>query len=82
MMLDACTTGCREYEGMQVFKANPKIVELLKDRGVLMGHENIEHSYPHCWRCHNPVIFRATEQWFIAMESKLGNGTLRSVAAR
>jgi isoleucyl-tRNA synthetase len=45
-----------------------------------MGHENIEHSYPHCWRCHNPVIFRATEQWFIAMESKLGSGTLRSVA--
>ncbi len=72
--------GLPEYDGLQVFKANPKIVELLKDRGVLMGHENIEHSYPHCWRCHNPVIFRATEQWFIAMESKLGNGTLRSVA--
>jgi isoleucyl-tRNA synthetase len=65
---------------MQVFKANPVIVELLKSRGVLMGFEEINHSYPHCWRCHNPVIFRATEQWFIAMESKLGNGTLRSVA--
>jgi isoleucyl-tRNA synthetase len=72
--------GLPEYDGLQVFKANPVIVELLKARGVLMGHENIEHSYPHCWRCHNPVIFRATEQWFIAMESKLGNGTLRSVA--
>ena len=72
--------GLPEYDGLQVFKANPKIVELLQSRGVLMGHENIEHSYPHCWRCHNPVIFRATEQWFIAMESKLGNGTLRSVA--
>ncbi len=72
--------GLPEYDGMQVFKANPVIVQLLKDRGVLMGFENIEHSYPHCWRCHNPIIFRATEQWFIAMESKLGNGTLRSVA--
>jgi isoleucyl-tRNA synthetase len=72
--------GLPEYDGQQVFKANPLIVELLKSRGVLMGHENIEHSYPHCWRCHNPVIFRATEQWFIAMESKIGNGTLRSVA--
>ena len=72
--------GLPEYDGLQVFKANPVIVELLKSRDVLMGYENIEHSYPHCWRCHNPVIFRATEQWFIAMESKLGNGTLRSVA--
>ena len=46
------------------------IVELLKSRGVLLGRENIEHSYPHCWRCHKPVIFRATEQWFISMEGK------------
>ena len=73
-------SGLPEYDGMQVFKANPVIVQLLRDRGVLMGHENIEHSYPHCWRCHNPVIFRATEQWFIAMEAKMGKGTLRSVA--
>jgi isoleucyl-tRNA synthetase len=72
--------GLPEYDGLQVFKANPKIVELLQARGVLMGHENIEHSYPHCWRCHNPVIFRATEQWFIAMEAKMHGGTLRSVA--
>jgi isoleucyl-tRNA synthetase len=63
--------GLPEYEGQQVFKANPLIVELLKDRGVLLGYEKIEHSYPHCWRCHNPIIFRATEQWFISMEGKL-----------
>ena len=63
--------GLPEYEGQQVFKANPLIVELLKSRGVLLGFEKIEHSYPHCWRCHNPIIFRATEQWFIAMEGKL-----------
>ena len=73
--------GLPEYEGVQVFKANPLIVELLKSRGVLLGYEKIEHSYPHCWRCHNPIIFRATEQWFISMEGKLaGGGTLRSRA--
>ena len=70
--------GLPEYDGEQVFKANPKIVELLKSRGVLLGYEKIEHSYPHCWRCHNPVIFRATEQWFISMEGKIPGGTLRS----
>jgi isoleucyl-tRNA synthetase len=73
--------GLPEYEGQQVFKANPLIVELLKNRGVLLGYEKIEHSYPHCWRCHNPIIFRATEQWFISMEGKLPEGgTLRSRA--
>ena len=73
--------GLPEYEGKQVFKANPLIVDLLKSRGVLLGYEKIEHSYPHCWRCHNPIIFRATEQWFISMEGKLpGGGTLRTRA--
>ena len=69
-----------EYKNQQVFKANPLIVDLLKSRGVLLGLEKIEHSYPHCWRCHNPIIFRATEQWFISMEGKLPGGTLRSRA--
>ena len=64
-------SGLPEYQGQQVFKANPLIVDLLKARGVLLGFEKIEHSYPHCWRCHNPIIFRATEQWFISMEGKL-----------
>ena len=72
--------GLPEYQGRQVFEANPLIVDLLKRRGVLLGYEKIEHSYPHCWRCHNPIIFRATEQWFIAMEAKLPGGTLRSRA--
>ena len=71
--------GLPEYDGQQVFKANPLIVDLLKSRGVLLGLEKIEHSYPHCWRCHNPIIFRATEQWFITMEGKLpAGGTLRT----
>ncbi len=71
-------SGLPEYTGQQVFRANPLIVELLKSRGVLLGYEKIEHSYPHCWRCHNPIIFRATEQWFIAMEGEIPGGTLRS----
>jgi isoleucyl-tRNA synthetase len=72
--------GLPEYDGKTVFKANEPIVELLKSRGVLLGQGKIEHSYPHCWRCHNPVIFRATEQWFIAMDGKMEGGTLRSRA--
>src|SRR5437762_1191848 len=63
--------GLADYDGLTVFKANHPIVHLLKKRGVLMGESKIEHSYPHCWRCHNPVIFRATEQWFIAMETPM-----------
>ncbi len=72
--------GLPAYEGQTVFKANPHIVELLRERGALLAAEPIEHSYPHCWRCHNPVIFRATEQWFISMESVLEGGTLRQLA--
>ena len=72
--------GLPEYEGKKVFDANASIVELLKSRGVLLHTENIEHSYPHCWRCHNPIIFRATEQWFISMETPMAGGTLRSRA--
>jgi isoleucyl-tRNA synthetase len=70
--------GLPEYEGKRVFDANGPIVELLKKRGVLMHSEKLEHSYPHCWRCHNPIIFRATEQWFISMETPMPGGTLRS----
>ena len=72
--------GLAEYEGKTVFQANQPIIELLKSRGVLMAEAKIEHSYPHCWRCHNPVIFRATEQWFISMESRVEDSTLRQRA--
>ncbi len=61
------TKEAGEFAGQQVFKANKGIIELLKSRGTLMAEEKIVHSYPHCWRCKNPVIFRATEQWFISM---------------
>ena len=60
--------GLPEYKGKTVFEANPIIVELLKQRGMLVGERKLSHSYPHCWRCHNPVIFRATEQWFIELD--------------
>ncbi len=57
-----------EFEGRFVFEADPAVVELLAERGVLLASEEIEHSYPHCWRCKKPIIFRATEQWFLSME--------------
>ena len=59
------------YEGLTVFKSNPVIIELLKQKGALLGEGRLEHSYPHCWRCHNPVITRATEQWFINMDTPM-----------
>jgi isoleucyl-tRNA synthetase len=57
-------------QGHFVFKANPEIIEILKNRNALMREDTVTHSYPHCWRCKKPVIFRATEQWFISMEKK------------
>jgi len=63
--------GLPEYTGKRVWEANQPIMDLLKSRGALLHAEKKEHSYPHCWRCHNPVIFRATEQWFISMETPM-----------
>jgi isoleucyl-tRNA synthetase len=57
-----------EFAGQHVFRANSGIVERLKTNGRLLGHGSLSHSYPHCWRCKSPVIFRATEQWFVSME--------------
>ncbi len=58
------------FKGMNVFDANPRVIEKLKELGLLLHTEEIEHSYPHCWRCKKPVIFRATEQWFVSMDSQ------------
>jgi isoleucyl-tRNA synthetase len=58
------------FKGMNVWEANPKVIEKLKELGLLLHTEEIEHSYPHCWRCKKPVIFRATEQWFVSMDSQ------------
>ncbi|MFP5234684.1 MAG: isoleucine--tRNA ligase [Acidobacteriota bacterium] len=57
------------YEGKTVWQANPVIVAMLEERRALLATADLEHSYPHCWRCHNPVIFRATEQWFISLDT-------------
>ena len=59
----------KEFAGQHVLKANPKIVEFLQANGRLLGQGSLNHSYPHCWRCKNPVIFRATEQWFVSMDT-------------
>lgn len=62
------TEAVTEFAGQHVFKANSGIVERLKQTGRLLGHDLLSHSYPHCWRCKSPVIFRATEQWFVSMD--------------
>ena len=58
------------FAGEQVFEANPGIIEALTKRGRLWHYEPYEHTYPHCWRCHNPVIFLATAQWFVRMDGE------------
>ncbi|HEV2260728.1 MAG TPA: class I tRNA ligase family protein, partial [Candidatus Rubrimentiphilum sp.] len=62
------TAEAGPYAGLHIWKANPKIVEDLGASGALWDATEYAHSYPHCWRCHNPVVFRATAQWFIAMD--------------
>jgi isoleucyl-tRNA synthetase len=54
--------------GKRVWDANPLVIGILREHGALLAEKRIDHSYPHCWRCHNATIFRATEQWFIGME--------------
>ena len=76
------------FGGMTVFEANPKIVDFMREHGVLLFTEQYDHRYPHCWRCKNPVIFRATPQWFISMDEggnptvREGAGSLREMALR
>jgi isoleucyl-tRNA synthetase len=62
------TPDVEHFAGQRVFDANDVIVEFMRERGVLLFSEKYEHRYPHCWRCKNPVIFRATPQWFISMD--------------
>jgi len=80
------TPDVEHFAGLSVFEANPKIVDFMRERGVLMFSESYEHRYPHCWRCKNPVIFRATPQWFISMDNAGDNGqpgeSLRAMALR
>ncbi len=66
--------------GENIFKANELIIKELERKNLLLLKEIVIHSYPHCWRCKNPVIFRATPQWFIKMEAKIDESTLRGKA--
>ena len=66
--------------GLKVFDANPVVEQALAERGRLWHREDFVHSYPHCWRCHNPVIFLATSQWFVTMDA-LREGAREAVAA-
>ena len=59
-----------EMQGVNVFEANPRIVEKLGQEGVLLAHGKIQHQYPFSWRSHKPIIFRATEQWFMDLDDK------------
>ncbi len=71
------------FEGEHVFKANDHVIEVLKARGALVHITALTHSYPHCWRHKTPIIFRATSQWFIAMDRNVpGGGTLRDMAMK
>ncbi len=66
--------------GKTVWEANDIVLELLQSHGALMAQKRYEHSYPHCWRCHKPTIFRGTEQWFIGMErNELRTRTLEEI---
>jgi len=68
------------FAGMFVYDANENIIEKLKDLDNLLREEQLTHSYPHCWRCRNPIIFRATPQWFISMENnKLRSKSLKEI---
>ena len=64
----AAGTLPEELIGKTVWEGNPIVCRILTEHGALLGEKKIDHSYPHCWRCHHPTIFRATEQWFIGME--------------
>ena len=59
--------GVERFAGLTVWDANPKIVEHLRSVGMLVAERPLDHTYPHCWRCKNPTLFRATEQWFIEL---------------
>ena len=73
-------SGTELFAGEHVFNANSHVIEILKERGKLLHHHALLHSYPHCWRHKTPIIFRATPQWFIAMDKNcLRNQTLEEI---
>ena len=69
-----------QFAGLSTDEANPVIIDWLREQGTLVAEKKINHSYPHCWRCHEPVIFRATDQWFVSMDKNaLREDALRAI---
>ncbi len=66
------------FNGLDYKEANKKVIEALQNKGYLLGKGKIKHSYPHCWRCKNPVLFRATEQWFVSVD-KFRNKAIQAI---
>jgi isoleucyl-tRNA synthetase len=62
------TADVKDFAGQFVFAANDAVIDKLKGAGALLGRMDMRHTYPHCWRCKSPIIFRSTEQWFVSME--------------
>jgi isoleucyl-tRNA synthetase len=73
------TADAREWAGQHVFDANPLIIDRLREDGLLIARDEIEHDYPCCWRCKNPLIHRATAQWFVSLDAN--DGRARALAA-
>ncbi len=74
------TDEVKDFSGQFILKANKGIIKTLDGLGALIKHEDMTHSYPHCWRCKRPVIFRATPQWFISMDKReLRQNTLKAI---
>jgi len=74
------TDKAPKWKGLQIFKeGNPAIVADLAERGWLLAQKDITHSYPHCWRCKNPVVFRTTEQWFLRLSDELRGRLLEQI---
>lgn len=71
------TSEVEHWAGEDIFTANSKIVTFLRESGALLFSEKYQHRYPHCWRCKNPVIFRATPQWFVSMDEAVDGKSLR-----
>ncbi|MCE0484387.1 MAG: isoleucine--tRNA ligase [Methylacidiphilales bacterium] len=72
--------GVKALVGQYVFKANPKVIEILEKRGLLFAQEEYRHDYPHCWRSKTPIVFRAVKQWFIKMEDADPKKNIRAQA--
>ncbi len=74
------TSDVPEFEGQRVFDADPAVIETLEKAGTLVSQSALDHSYPHCWRCKKSLIYRATEQWFVSMETEdLRKNTLEAI---